>query len=197
VSKIVSTAFISLLCICMTNICMSNNAVANSGEEHPYLNASQSLSTSAEVISIDLETRMVELRSENGQVLPYKIAESTRNLDRVEVGDMVDYQFESHVSLVLVKQAGTLPEAMDKVTRTRAEPGEKPQMTTETKRVQTATVVAIDLDSNAFKLEWPDGSVEAYTTEETEMLKKASVGDHLVKTQTERLVIAVSRKDQE
>jgi hypothetical protein len=49
----------------------------------------------------------------------------------------------------------------------------------------------------AFKLEWPDGSVEEYTTEETDMLKKASIGDHLVKTQTERLVISVSRPDQE
>jgi hypothetical protein len=63
--------------------------------------------------------------------------------------------------------------------------------------VQTATVVAIDLDASAFKLEWADGSVEEYTTEDTDMLKKASIGDHLVKTQTERLVISVSRPDQE
>ena len=191
-SNIVSTVFVFLLCICLTSY-----AAANSGEEHPYLTASQSLSTSAEVVSIDLQSRMVELRSENGQVLPYKIAESTRNLDQVEVGDVVDYQFESRVSLILVNQDDPLPENMDKITRTRAEPGEKPQMTTETKRIQTARVVSIDLESSAFQLEWSDGSIESYTTEETEMLKKASVGDHLVKTQTERLVIAVSRKGQE
>jgi hypothetical protein len=190
--KIVSATFISLFLIGMTS-----HAVADAGEDYSYLTASQSLSANAEVISIDLDSRMVELQSPDGKVLPYKIAESTRNLDQVEVGDVVDYQFESQVTLILLKQAEAVPEAMDKVTRTRAKPGEKPQMTTETRRVQTATVLAIDLETSAFTLEWADGSIEAYTTEETEMLKKASIGDHLVKTQTERLVISVSPPDQE
>jgi hypothetical protein len=184
--------FISLLLVCMTD-----HAVANPGDEHHFLTGSQSLSANAEVISIDMETRIVELRTANGKILPYKIAESARNLGQVEVGDVVDYQFKSRTSLILMGQAETTPEVMENVTQTRAELGEKPRLTTEAKRVQTATVVAIDLDASAFKLEWPDGSVEEYTTEETDMLKKASIGDHLVKTQTERLVISVSRPDQE
>jgi hypothetical protein len=132
-----------------------------------------------------------------GKIWPYKIAESARNLGQVEVGDLVDYQFESRTSLILMGQGETTSEVMENVTQTRAEPGEKPRLVAEAKRVQKATVVAIDLDASAFKLEWPDGSVEEYTTEDTDILKKASIGDHLVKTQTERLVIAVSRPDQE
>ena len=190
--KFVSTLFIYLFLICMTN-----HAAANPGEEHPYLTASQSLSANAEVISIDMETRIVELRTTNGKIWPYKIAESAHNLGQVEVGDLVDYQFESRTSLILMGQGEATPEVMENVTQTRAEPGEKPRLVAEAKRVQTATVVAIDLDASAFKLEWPDGSVEEYTTEDTDTLKKASIGDHLVKTQTERLVISVSRPDQE
>ena len=191
-SKFASIAFISLFCVCM-----ATHAAANSGEKHSYLTASQSLSADATVISIDLETRMVELQASDGKILPYKIGESARNLDQVEVGDVVDYQFESRTSLVLMGQGETTPEAMENVSETRAEPGEKPRLIAEASRVQMATVVAIDFDTSTFKLEWPDGSIEEYTTEETEMLKKASIGDHLVKTQTERLVIAVSPPDQE
>ena len=191
-SKFVSIASISLFCVCM-----ATHAVANSGEKHSYLTASQSLSADAIVISIDLETRMVELQASDGKILPYKIAESARNLDQVEVDDVVDYQFESRTSLVLMGQGETTPEVMENVSETRAEPGEKPRLIAEASRVQMATVVAIDFDTSTFKLEWPDGSIEEYTTEETEMLKKASIGDHLVKTQTERLVIAVSPPDQE
>ena len=191
-SKILSTLFISLLFICMTD-----HAVANPGEDHPYLTGSQSLSAKAEVISIDMETRIVELRTTNGRILPYKIAESAYNLGQVEVGDLIDYQFESRTSLILMRQGETTPEVMENVTQTRAEPGEKPRLVAEAKRVQKAMVVAIDLDTSTFKLEWPDGSVEEYTAEETDMLKKASIGDYLVKTQTERLVISVSRPDQE
>ena len=190
--KFVSTLFIYLFLICMTD-----HAVANPGEEHPYLTGSQSLSANAEVISIDMETRIVELRTTNGKIWPYKIAESAHNLGQVEVGDLVDYQFESRTSLILMGQGEATPEVMENVTQIRAEPGEKPRLVAEAKRVQTATVVAIDLDASAFKLEWPDGSVEEYTTEDTDTLKKASIGDHLVKTQTERLVISVSRPDQE
>ena len=190
--KFVSTLFIYLFLICMTD-----HAVANPGEEHPFLTGSQSLSANAEVISIDMETRIVELRSAKGKMLPYKIGENAHNLDQVEVGDVVDYQFESRVLLILMGQGETTPEVMENVTQTRAEPGEKPRLVAEAKRVQKATVVAIDLDASAFKLEWPDGSVEEYTTEDTDTLKKASIGDHLVKTQTERLVISVSRPDQE
>ena len=170
---------------------------AAAGEEKPYLTASQSLSASAKVISIDMETRVIELQKEGGRVLPYKLAETAYNMDQVEVGDVVDYSFESRMSLILVGASEALPEVVEKVSQTRAERGEMPRLTAETTRVQTATVVSIDLDSHAFELEWPDGTVEDYTTDETDILKQASVGDHLVKTQSERLVISVSRPKQE
>ena len=173
--------------------CAAPVMAAHHGEERPYLTASQSLSASAEVVSVDMETRKVELRTDNGLVLSYKVAETAPNLDQLEVGDVVDYSFESRTSLILVGPNDALPEVVKEVSQTRAEPGEMPRLTTESKRVLTARVVSIDLESSAFQLEWADGSVEDYTTDETEMLKKASVGDHLVKTQTERLVLSVSR----
>lgn len=171
----------------------SLGTLAGSDDSHPYLTASQSLTASAEVVSVDLETRRIELKRESGLVLPYRVAETAYNLDQVEVGDVLDYRFESRISLILVGEADALPKVMEQVSQNRAKPGEMPWSTTETLSVQTAKIVSINLEAHAFQLEWPDGSIEDYTTEEAQILQKASVGDHLVKTQSERLVLSVSR----
>jgi len=60
-----------------------------------------------------------------------------------------------------------------------------------------ATVEAIDIEANTFKLKWPEGAVKEYVARDPENLKKADVGDLVVVTYTEALAVVVEETSSE
>jgi hypothetical protein len=51
--------------------------------------------------------------------------------------------------------------------------------------------VDINLETNTFKLEGPDGTVEEFAARDPENLRRAEVGDLVVTTVTEAVAISV------
>lgn len=196
ISVVLTTAF--LLHLLLSVLLMTGPVSVNASQErdtepHPYIFTNQTLSATADVEAINQETREVVLRTPDGNKMVFIAGENVRNLDQVEPGDVVDYEYVSNMSLILVKQPGPVPESLGITVQSKAKPGEKPSTTTIDKRVRTATILALDEEANTFQLEWADGAVEEFTAENPENLKKASVGDSIVITKVEKMVISVGK----
>jgi hypothetical protein len=64
-------------------------------------------------------------------------------------------------------------------------------------RVTTATVEEINLETNTFKLQGPEGRIKEYVARNPENLKRAMVGDLVVITVSEAIAITVEEQPAE
>lgn len=156
--------------------------------------ASQTTTVSAEVESVDHDTRVVTLRKPDGETITFTVGDEVRNLGQVEVGDILVAEYEVSVSVEVMEDDGMGTEAAEASAMVRAEEGERPGMAAMDASVVVATVEAINLEANTFKLALPDGTVNEYVARNPQNLKRAEVGDLVVITVTESIAIAVEEQ---
>ena len=159
--------------------------------DKPSFSASQSVSISAVVEAIDHETRVVTVRKPDGEAVTFTASEEARNLDQVEVGDVLMAEYVETVSIVVMANDGMEADAAVASAMARTKEGEMPGLAAMDATVVTATVEEINLEMNTFKLKGPDGTVNEYVARNPENLKRAEVGDLVVITVTEALAITV------
>lgn len=160
-------------------------------QEKPYIFASQSMQITAVVEAINHETRVVTLRGPQGNTVTFTVDEKARNLDQVDVGDIVNTEYVQSISIEVMANTGVEAGEGAFTVVERAAEGDTPGVIATDTRIVTATVEAIDLESNTFKLKGPDGTVEEYVARNPENLKRAAVGDLVVITNTEAWAISV------
>lgn len=169
----------------------------SSGEQasqvKPYIFASQSMQITAVVEAINHETRVVTLRGPQGNTVTFTVDEKARNLDQVDVGDIVHTEYVQSISIEVMANTGVEAGEGAFTVVERAAEGDTPGVIATDTRIVTATVEAIDLESNTFKLKGPDGIVEEYMARNPENLKRAAVGDLVVITNTEAWAISVEK----
>jgi len=160
-------------------------------QEKPYIFTGQSVTITALVEAIDHESRVVTLRGPQGNSITFTASEEARNLDQVEAGDIVNAEYVQTLSIEVYDNPGVAPSGSELAAVGRTEKGEMPGMKVIDAQVVTATVEEINLQTNTFKLKWPDETVEEFTARNPENLKRAKVGDLVVITRTEKLAISV------
>ncbi len=164
---------------------------ANNTQEKPAIAASVSMEVTAVVEAINHETRAVSLKRTDGKIINFTAGDEARNLDQVKVGDIVNAEYVESVSIQVM--AADNPEAAELALAAgaRSEKGEMPGMATVATQISIATVEAINLEANTFKLKTADGEVNEYTARNPENLKHSAVGDIVVTTVTQGLAISV------
>lgn len=160
-------------------------------QDKPSFSATQSVTLSATVDAIDMATRQVTLRSEDGQTQTITVGEEARNLGQVKPGDVVTAEFVRKLDVEVFADDGSELGAGALAAAGRAEEGEKPGGLAIESQVLTARVAEINLDANTFKLQWPDNSVEEFVAQNPDNLRLAAVGDIVVITYTEAVGIVV------
>ena len=161
------------------------------GAPKPGLFASQTATMTATVEAIDYEERLVTLRQSDGSILTFTPSPDVRNLDQVEVGDLVHAEYSQTVRIQVADVGEFDPEAGEISGITRSEEGEMPALAAVDTRVLLAKVVAIDLDNMTYRLEFPDGTVNEYVALVEENLKMAAVGDVVAIEVTESMIAVV------
>jgi hypothetical protein len=68
---------------------------------------------------------------------------------------------------------------------------ETPSVVVTDTSISTATVIAIDLESETFKLDWGNGRIKEYVAQNPDNLRKADIGDLVVVTYTEALALSI------
>lgn len=149
------------------------------------------VTTTATVEKIDLETRLVTLRGEDGEVFTIKAGEEVRNLPQVEVGDQVVTTYYESLAYSVHKPGSLEAGAAASTGAARAELGQKPGGVAANVVQVVATIVAIDKATPSVTLKKADGEVVAIRVREPKRLEGVAVGDMVEITYTEALAIAV------
>ena len=162
--------------------------------DKPSFSASQSMTISAVVEAIDHETRVVTVRKPDGEALTFTASDEARNLDQVEVGDVLTAEYTESLSIEVMANDGMEADAAGATAMARTKKGEMPGFAALDAAVVTATVEEINLEMNTFKLKGPDGTVSEYVARNPENLKRAAVGDLVVITVTDSVIITVEEQ---
>ena len=163
--------------------------------QRPSFHASQSMTVRATVEAIDHETREVTLRMPEGDAVSFVASEEARNLGQVAVGDVVNAEYVESLSIEVVANEGFEPESGEMQAMARTKEGEMPGVAAIDTQIATATVEAINIEANTFKLRGPDGKVQEYVARNPENLKRAKVGDLVIFTVTTSVSIVVEPGD--
>lgn len=162
--------------------------------DRPSFSASQTVTVSAIVEAIDHETRVVTVRKSDGEAITFTASDEARNLDQVEVGDILLAEYMRTVSIEVMANEGIEPDAAEVSAEVRTDKGEMPGFAAMEATVVIATVEEINLEMNTFKLKGPDGTVNEYVARVPENLKRSAVGDLVVITTTEIVAITVEEQ---
>lgn len=162
--------------------------------DRPSFSASQTSTMSAVVEAIDHETRVVTLRKPDGEGITFTATDEVRNLDQVKVGDVLMAEYTESLSIEVMANDGMGADAAAASAMARTKKGEMPGVAAMDSTVVTATVEEINLEKNTFKLRGPDGTVNEYVARNPDNLKRAAVGDLVVITVTESVVVTVEEQ---
>ena len=162
-------------------------------QDKPSMYTSESITVTAVVEAINQETREVTLRKNNGEVITFTASEEARNLDQVDVGDIVNANLTHSVSIEVMEDDGKGQRVAELGAMDRTDKGEMPGGAVISATVVIASVEDINIEANTFKLLGPDGNVNEYTARNPENLKRASVGDLVVITIAESMAISVEK----
>ncbi len=160
----------------------------------PSFSASQSRMISAVVEAIDHETRVVTVRTPDGEETTFTASSDARNLDQVSVGDILVVEYVETISVEVMANEGFEPEAIEASAMARTAKGEMPGVAAMAANVTISTVEEINLEANTFKLKGPDGVVNEYVARNPDNLKRSAVGDLVVITVTEAIAITVEKQ---
>ena len=181
---------------CMIACALFFAGVANGDEapSKPSFSASQTMTVTARVEAIDHETREVTLSLEDGETVSGVVGDEARNLDQVAVGDVVYAHYTESVSIEVVAGDGREPEVILQSDMARSAEGRMPGVAAAESTVVTAIVESINLENNTFRLREADGEIREYVARNPNNLRIAEVGDMVVTTTSESVVITVDKK---
>ena len=183
-------------CAVIVAILLIMSAVQAAGEPElakPDITTSQSLTITELVEAIDYETRKVTLSNPQGTSITLTVGEEVPNLEQVKVGDTVTTEYVQNLSIKIVDNPELAPSEQENKTVNRSEKGEVPWMTMVDEIVVTTVIEGINIEANTVQLTGPNGSVEEFTVNDPENLKRVSVGDRVIITQTDKTAISVER----
>jgi Cu/Ag efflux protein CusF len=182
-----ATALFVAVSLAGAHIALSDQAKA--AEDAPKGEISQATEVQATVTAIDLKTRMVTLKGEDGKESTFYVDKSARNLPQVKVGDVVRIAYVQALAWKVAKSKKTEPTA--EVATARTPLGEKPGGGVAQRVSFTASIEAIDLANGTVTLKGPQGNSRTFKARNPANLKKVKVGDLVDITYTEAVALKV------
>ena len=144
----------------------------------------------ARVAKIDHTTREVTLKADDGQEYSFVASEEARNLDQVQVGDVVTITY-AEAFVYEVRKGGEAADQGTVVAGGRAAAGEKPAGAIARETQVTVLITAIDPAVPSVTFKGPAGNTRTIKVLHPEKLQGVNVGDTVDITYTEALAIKV------
>jgi hypothetical protein len=144
----------------------------------------------AKVAKIDHKTREVTLKADDGQEYSFVAGEEARNLDQVQVGDVVTITY-AEAFVYEVQKGGQAADQGTVVAGGRTAAGEKPAGVIAHETKVTVLITAIDPKIPSVTFKGPGGNTRTIKVMHPEKLQGVSVGDTVDITYTEALAIKV------
>ena len=150
------------------------------------------LETTAVVQTIDMETRQVLLKTEDGRMLTIVAGPEVRNLDQVEPGDRVKATYYESVAVQMAAGQASGTEAAAVVVR--APEGAKPGAGVGASVRTIVTMISYDADTNVISFTTPDGLSHSLVVkpEMRDFARALKPGDRVDVVYTKALAIGVT-----
>jgi len=157
------------------------------------LTASNTVTATATVKSINQKTRMVTLLRSDGEPIRFRVGDDVANLPQVRKGDLVNVTYYESVALHLRKPSrGRMGVTVD-ADAARAEPGGLPAGAVGRELKVTSKIVAVDRRNRTVTLELPSTERMTFAVEDAAQLKRLKVGDLVQVTYREAVAVAVNK----
>ena len=149
------------------------------------------LETTAVVQTIDMETRQVLLKTEDGRMLTIVAGPEVRNLDQVEPGDRIKAVYYESVAVQMATAQASGTEAAAAVVR--AAEGAKPGAAVGASVRAIVTIISYDPDTNVISFIAPNGAADRLVVkpEMQDFARALKVGDRVDVVYTKALAIGV------
>jgi Cu/Ag efflux protein CusF len=173
--------------------CATSSVQAPKSAELPKYQESSTHTATATVQSIDLATRRVTLREKDGNTFAFTAGPQVRNLDQIQVGDLVAVTYTETFSIEVKRADGSTPNVTSGTAADRAAVGEKPAGSVARVTTISAVVMAVDKEIGRVTVKGPEGNVRILQVKDPKRLESVKVGDLVVATYTESLGVAVEK----
>lgn len=165
--------------------------------ETPTQNEEQSVTVEATVTSIDQQTRMVTLQTDDGSVMAIKAGPQVKRLDEIKKGDGVELTYYESLAMNIVpaSEAGQ-PAAAEMDAAGRAPDSESPAGAAGRRIDAIVEITGINKADQTVDVKGPQGNVVTVRARHPENLDKIKVGDrvHIVYTQAVAIAIVPKAK---
>ena len=151
--------------------------MAKDGEE-PAVMVGEMTKAEAEVMAINMKTRTVTLKGEDGNVFDVVVGKQAKNLHKVKVGDRVVAEHMEALTLELAKGSG-LRETVEKDINETAKPGQQPGAIRGRQVDFVADVQAVDTKASTVTLLGAKGRVVKLHVKDPAVLAKIKAGDQV------------------
>ena len=157
----------------------------------PDLSVRDTITGTATVQAINLQTREVTLKDQKGRVFTIKVSDEVRNLPQVKVGDRVVVTYYEALAVNLTKDTtGGIATRKDTVTTDRAELGQKPAGMVRQDVEVVANVTGINKKTRRVTLQGAKSAVTLKVPDDID-ISKLKVGDQVKANYTQELAVAV------
>jgi hypothetical protein len=147
----------------------------------------------ATVMTLDRATRRVTLKEKNGDTFAFTAGPQVRNLDQIQVGDLVAVTYTETFTIEVKRGDGSAPTVTSGVAGDRAAVGEKPAGSVARVTTITAEILAVDKEIGRVTVRGPEGNTRVIQVKDPKKLESVKVGDMLVATYSESLGVAVEK----
>jgi Cu/Ag efflux protein CusF len=152
----------------------------------------ESFSVEATVEKVDLKTRNVTLKKEDGEKVTIKAGKEVKNLAQVKKGDKVIAEYHQLLEWAVRKTGGTEPISGSAAGAASAKAGEKPAGVFASKRAFSVNVVEVNAAAGTITIKGPEGDTHTIKPRDPATLKGVKAGDLVDVVYTQAIAIAVT-----
>jgi len=156
--------------------------------------ATDAISTTATVVSVDRAKRLVVLKRADGSIVTYKAAPNAFGFDDIKAGDVVKVSVAEERAMFLGKNSVPASAGADTARLRVRLPGGTQAVATEVGILNfTAKITAISVWNESVTLQLADGSTKTINVSDAVNLADVSVGDFVSVQSTEAAVLVLEK----
>lgn len=185
------TPFKTLIVSAVLSAVLAAPAIADSQQPMPGVAAGEAVVVTATVEAINMDTREVTLKGENGESVTLTVSEEARNLGQVDVGDVVTFEYFQVLALALTPVDGVTRQKKENVEVARSELGAKPAGEVVRTVEAIGIVKSIDKESRLVVLQGAEQTLEVTADDDVD-LDAIKVGQNVAATYVESFAVSVA-----
>jgi len=158
----------------------------------PRMTATQSVQAEAKVEAIDYDNHSIALLSADGKTEIFQVSRFVRNFPQIKKGDLVKVDYDTRLAAAVYKVTDTPPSTEISTLVVPAPLGDKPGVLCVRQARIEATVVAINYETRAVKLQTVSGNIVSFTADKKLVdFDKVHAGDQVIFDYNETITITV------